>query len=82
MLFGRKLPQLVEQADSETLLKILAKGDFSAVEYNDSYRAFVEKNHRKEGISILIQGHERFPSDTVVMSQSKIQIIQTEMGKF
>ena len=65
MLFGRKLPQFAGIGDSETLLKVLGNGDFSAVEYNNSYEAFVEKNHRKEGLTILIEGHEKFPSDTV-----------------
>ena len=65
MLFGRKMPKLAMKGDSETLLKILSKGEFGAMEYNDSYREFVEKNNRKQGLVILAEGHDKFPEDAV-----------------
>ena len=65
MLFGRKLPKLAKSGNSEEILKILEKGDFEAETYNESYQSFVEMDHRKEGLDILMSAHEKFPDDTV-----------------
>ena len=65
MLFGRKLPKLAKSGNSEEILKILEKGDFGAEKYNESYQSFVEMEHRKEGLDILMSAHEKFPDDTV-----------------
>ena len=70
MLFGRKLPKLAESGNSEEILKILEKGGFGAEKYNESYKSFVEMEHRKEGVDILISAHEKFSDDTVSIFQS------------
>ena len=65
MLLGRKQIQLAEKGDAQSLLEILEKGKFGAAEYNGGYQVFVEKRHRKEGVSILQAATEKFPDDTV-----------------
>lgn len=65
MLFGRKLLKLAESGDSQGILKILERGDFGVEKYNESYQSFVEMEHRKEGLDILMAANERFPDDLV-----------------
>lgn len=65
MLFGRKLLKLAESGDSQGILTILERGDFGVEKYNESYQSFVEMEHRKEGLDILIAANERFPDDLV-----------------
>lgn len=65
MLFGRKLLKLAESGDSQGILKILERGDFGVEKYNESYQSFVEMEHRKEGLDILMAANERFPDDMV-----------------
>lgn len=65
MLFGRKLLKLTESGDSQGILKILERGDFGVEKYNESYQSFVEMEHRKEGLDILMAANERFPDDLV-----------------
>ena len=65
MLFGRKLPKLAENGDSNRILHILEKGAFGVEKYNESYLSFAECQHRKEGLEILIAAHEKFPTDNV-----------------
>ena len=65
MLLGRKREILTEQGDGSSLLKILEKGEFGAEEYNLAYQELVEKQHRKEGLPILVAAANKFPEDTV-----------------
>lgn len=65
MLFGRKLLKLAESGDSQGILTILERGDFGVEKYNESYQSFVEMEHRKEGLDILMAANERFPDDLV-----------------
>lgn len=65
MLFGRKLPHLAEIGDYEGILRILEKGNFGAEKYNESYQSFVDMQHRKEGLEIIMIAHDKFPEDTV-----------------
>lgn len=65
MLFGRKLLKLAESGASQGILKILERGDFGVEKYNESYQSFVEMEHRKEGLDILMAANERFPDDLV-----------------
>lgn len=65
MIFGRKLPKLGENGDSQRTLEILEKGSFGPEKYNESYQSFVEKNHRQEGLDIIETANEKFPNDPV-----------------
>lgn len=67
MLFGRKLPKLTEIGDCEGTLRILEKGNFGAEKYNESYQSFVDMQHRKEGLEIIVIAHAKFPEDTIIL---------------
>lgn len=67
MIFGRKLPKLAENGDSQRTLEILEKGGFGPEKYNESYQSFVETNHRQEGLDVIETAHQKFPNDPVIL---------------